>query len=122
MDLDTRASESFTRVGTILARVSCLASGNFADVMQSYVCGFTNVYAWIAGTCGVAIIISEGLLAMAIFYHSDYVPHVWHYFLVFQALNILCCIHNIFTLKRTLWLYDVACELLNFRGEIRLRG
>lgn len=77
---------------------------------QSYVCGTLNVYAWIATTAGIAIIVPQVVLAMVIFYDDTYVPKTWHYFLLYQVVNILVCVHNIFTLKKTLRLYDVACK------------
>lgn len=77
---------------------------------QSYACGVTNVYAWISTTAGIAIIIAQVILGMVIFYQPDYVPETWHYFLVYQAINALVCIHNIFTLKKTMWVNDVSCE------------
>jgi choline transport protein len=82
----------------------------FTNAPQSYICGFVNIFAWIASTSGVAILTAQGILAMVIFYQPDYVPESWHYFLVFQAVNMLVCIHNVFTFKRTLWLNDAACK------------
>lgn len=80
---------------------------------QSYICGATNVYAWIAGTSGVAILLARGFFAAAIFYDPEYTPKTWHYFLVFQAVNLLSCLHNIFTLRRTLWINDMACKCVH---------
>jgi choline transport protein len=77
---------------------------------QSYLCGLLNAYAWIATTAGIAIIVPQVVLAMAISYHPDYVPETWHYFLLFQAVNILVCLHNVFTLKKTMWVNDISCE------------
>ncbi|PTB42508.1 hypothetical protein M441DRAFT_68032 [Trichoderma asperellum CBS 433.97] len=77
----------------------------------SYACGFANIFAWIAGTSGVAILTTQAILAMVIFHQPDYVPEDWHYFLVFQGVNILACIHNIFTFKRTLWINDASFVL-----------
>ncbi|RVX72561.1 hypothetical protein B0A52_03751 [Exophiala mesophila] len=74
----------------------------------SYACGVTNVYAWISTTAGIAIIIAQVILGMVIFYQPDYVPETWHYFLVYQVFNLLVCIHNIFTLKKTMWVNDVS--------------
>lgn len=77
----------------------------------SYTCGITNVYAWIAGTSGVAILITQGLLAIVISYQPEYEPQKWHYFIIFQTINALACIHNVFTLRKTLWVNDIAFVL-----------
>ena len=53
---------------------------------------------------------SQSILAMAIHFNPDYAPEAWHYFLVFLCLNLVMCLHNIFTLKKTMWIYDVACK------------
>lgn len=78
----------------------------------SYTCGITNIYAWIAGTSGVAIIVTQGILAIVISYEPEYVPQKWHYFLVFQAINALACVHNVFTLRKTLWINHVSFVLM----------
>lgn len=78
---------------------------------QSYICGTLNVYAWIATTAGIAIIVPQVILAIVIANDATYVPKTWHYFLLYQIVNILICVHNIFTLKKTLRLYDIACML-----------
>jgi choline transport protein len=69
------------------------------------------VYAWIATSAGIAIIVPQVVLAIVIFNDPNYAPQPWHYFLLYQIVNILVCLHNIFTLKKTLRLYDIACEL-----------
>lgn len=106
LDLDFISCQSFE--GTSKADI-CGLSLVFADSSQSYTCGITNVYAWIAGTSGVAILIAQALLAIVIYFQPGYVPEKWHYFLVFQAINALVCGHNIFTLKKTIWVNDVSC-------------
>ena len=68
------------------------------------------MYAWIAGTSGIAVLTAQGILALVAFYMPSYVAQTWHIFLVFQAVNLVACLHNIFTLRRTLWINDVACK------------
>ena len=77
---------------------------------KSYACGITNVYAWIATTAGIAIIIPQVILGMVIFHQPDYGPQTWHYFVVYQAVNLLVCVHNIFTLKKSMWVNDISCK------------
>ncbi|KIW37309.1 hypothetical protein, variant [Exophiala oligosperma] len=74
----------------------------------SYACGITNVYSWIATSAGIAIIVAQVVIGMVIFTHPDYVPATWHYFLVYQAVNLVLCLHNIFTMKRSMWINDVS--------------
>ncbi|KIW91014.1 uncharacterized protein Z519_07908 [Cladophialophora bantiana CBS 173.52] len=83
-----------------------------ASRILSYACGITNVYAWIATTAGIAIIVPQVILAMVIHYQPDYVPQTWHYFLLYQAVNFVVCAHNIFTLKKTMWINDVSCKYI----------
>lgn len=47
---------------------------------------------------------------MVIFYQPDYVPQPWHYFILYQGFNFLVCAHNIFTLKKSMWVNDVSCK------------
>ncbi|KAF9889608.1 hypothetical protein FE257_007116 [Aspergillus nanangensis] len=74
----------------------------------SYCCGAANVFAWISICTGIAIIPAQLILGMVVFWHPDYVPQPWHYFLIYQAINGLVLLYNITLLKRSLWIHDVA--------------
>ncbi|KAH6632978.1 amino acid/polyamine transporter I [Boeremia exigua] len=74
----------------------------------SYWCGATNVFSWIAICAGIAIIIPQLCLGMAIFWNPTYVPQTWHAFLVYQAANVLVLVYNIYLLRRTMWVHDLA--------------
>jgi len=83
---------------------------NALNFLQSYCCGATNVFAWIALCAGVAILFPQLAIGMTIFYNPSYVPEPWHAFLQYQALNALVVLYNIYVLKRTMWIHDVGCK------------
>lgn len=70
----------------------------------------TNVFSWIAICTGIAIIPAQLIVGIVLFYNPSYTPHAWHYFLIYQAVNGAVLLYNITLLKRSLWIYDIACE------------
>lgn len=46
---------------------------------------------------------------MVVFFNPDFEPQAWHIFLIYQAVNILILLYNIFLMKRTSWIHDVGC-------------
>lgn len=92
----------------------CLATFKLLNYLlthvQSYCCGATNVFTWIALASGIAIIIPQQIVGMAIFWNPSYVPKAWHTFLLYQAANLMTLLYNIYVLKRTMWIHDVGCE------------
>lgn len=106
LDFDSGACEGISSSG--MCEIPDVCGGKLMN-RQSYLCGTLNVYSWIATTAGIAIIVPQVVLAMVIAHNPSYVPQTWHYFLIYQIVNILVCLHNVFTLKKTLRLYDVAC-------------
>lgn len=94
--------------------MSSLANHNASDMdtdkYQSYCCGATNVFSWIAICAGIAIIVPQLCLGMAVFWNPTYVPQAWHAFLVYQAINVLVLTYNIYLLRRTMWVHDLACK------------
>jgi choline transport protein len=79
---------------------------------QSYICGIINVLGWISIGAGVCIIVPQLTLAMATYYHPDFVPKQWHTFLVYQGFNLIMMLYNIFALRKTMKIYDGACECI----------
>jgi choline transport protein len=77
---------------------------------KSYICGATNVFAWIAICSGIAIIAPQLILGMAGFWYPGYVRQPWHAFLVYQAANLVVLGWNVYVLKRAMWVHDVACK------------
>jgi choline transport protein len=80
------------------------------DTIQSYCCGATNVFSWIAICAGIAIIVPQLCLGMAVSWNPTYVPQAWHAFLVYQAINVLVLVYNMYLLRRTMWVHDLACK------------
>ena len=105
VDFGTSTLES--RAGRYHARVRLTLE---TDNSQSYCCGAINVFTWIALGAGIAIILPQLCLGMSIFWNPDYVPQAWHAFLIYQASNFLVLLYNIYLLRRTMWLHDLACK------------
>lgn len=85
--------------------------------VASYACGVISIFSWIALCAAATILGSQILLALPVYYDDTYVPKNWHYFLVYQAINVTLLIYNMFALKRTLWVHDAGCKFcsLQFR-------
>ena len=66
--------------------------------------------AWIAICTGIAIIPSQLILGIVIVYSPDYVPHPWHYFLLYQVINGVVLLYNATLLKKSLWFHDLCCK------------
>jgi choline transport protein len=107
LDQHPGAKEVESRAGK---RFETLFVLNVLNVLQSYCCGATNVFAWIALCAGVAIIFPQQVMGMTIFYNPSYAPKPWHAFLLYQAANTLVLLYNIYVLKRTMWIHDVGCK------------
>ncbi|KAL2692448.1 hypothetical protein Neosp_002857 [[Neocosmospora] mangrovei] len=82
----------------------------------SYVCGFAASCSWIFLAGAVTILATQILLSFPAYYSKDYVPQGWHYFLVFQALNITTHVYNLLLLKKMAWIHEVGfiLSLLTF--------
>ncbi|KAF7718131.1 Amino acid transporter [Penicillium ucsense] len=80
----------------------------------SYVCGSLNIMGWIACTAGVAIIPAQQIMAMVLFFDPEFTAHPWHYFLIYQAVNLLFLLNNIFILRRVPWIHNVGFTLSIF--------
>lgn len=68
------------------------------------------MFAWAALSAGVAIIVPQVLLAIVINYNPSYEVQRWHVFLIYQAVSLLCLLHNIFTIRKTMWLFQCICK------------
>lgn len=76
----------------------------------SYACGLSGVFSWVAVSSDLCLITTQILMAIVIRYNPSYVPEMWHYFLVYQALMIQSILYNLFILRRTLWIYSIGCK------------
>ncbi|KAF2026651.1 amino acid transporter [Setomelanomma holmii] len=97
----------FVLVGAFALTLTELASV-YPTAGGHYCCGATNVFAWIAICAGIAIIVPQQVIGMAIFYNPSYVPETWHVFLLYQLANLLILVYDIYLLKRSMWIHDVG--------------
>ncbi|PYI16088.1 putative choline transporter [Aspergillus violaceofuscus CBS 115571] len=86
---------------------SILAPGYISRVL-SYACGIANMFAWIAISTGIAIIPSQLILGIVLFYNPGFDAQPWHYFILYQMINLLVLFYCIILLKKSLWIHD-AC-------------
>jgi choline transport protein len=76
----------------------------------SYVCGSISIFSWIALTAAATILGSQMVIALPEQYIEDYTPKPWHDFVVYQAINILMLLYNLFTIRITPWIHNFGCE------------
>lgn len=69
-----------------------------------------NIFSWIAISAGVAVIAPQALMALVIHNDPSFTLKAWHVFLIYQAVNLLCLLHNIYTIRRTMWTFNCFCE------------
>lgn len=50
------------------------------------------------------------MISIVIYHNPGYEARTWHYFLIYQATNIIVLLYNIFGIRRTSWVHDVGCE------------
>lgn len=84
----------------------------------SYACGAIAAFSWVALCTAATILGAQVLLALPQAFVEGYVAQAWHYFLVYQAINITVLLFNIFGLKRMLWVHDVGCTSLPVRHKL----
>ncbi|KAJ4131373.1 hypothetical protein NW754_007749 [Fusarium falciforme] len=89
---------------------SILAPRKLSRVI-SYICGFAASCSWVFLAGAVTILATQILLSFPAYYSKDYVPQNWHYFLIFQALNITTHVYNLLLLKKTVWIHQVGFML-----------
>ena len=75
----------------------------------SYGCGLAAVFAWVTLGVSIGVAATEALMAMVIQWQPGYQMQSWHGFLVYQSLNIVMVVYNIFLTNHTLWVYNVGC-------------
>lgn len=74
----------------------------------SYVTGIVNIFAWLATSASICVIIPQVVLGMAAYWHPTYVPERWHTFLIYQASNIIILGYNIAILRRAPFTHDIG--------------
>jgi choline transport protein len=76
----------------------------------SYVCGCISMLSWIALTAAATILGAQMVIVLPESYVEGYTPQPWHYFVVYQAINIAMLLYNLFALRVTPWIHNVGCE------------
>lgn len=76
----------------------------------SYICGSISMFSWIALTAAATILGAQMVLALAESYANNYTSKPWHYFLVYQAINLAMLLYNLFALRVTPWIHNVGCR------------
>lgn len=76
----------------------------------SYICGLAAVCSWVFLAAAITILSAQLLLAVPAYFVKTYVPMNWHYFLLFQVINVLLLVYNIFCLKRAPWTHNIGCK------------
>ncbi|KAH8743154.1 amino acid/polyamine transporter I [Diaporthe sp. PMI_573] len=74
----------------------------------SYACGVAATCSWVFLAAGVTTLASQLILALPAYYVQGYDPKIWHYFLIFQAINIFVLAYNIFVLKKAPWTHEIG--------------
>lgn len=76
----------------------------------SYICGIITAFSWISIGAAIMIIPSTQIIALTSYYHPTYIPHKWHYFLIYQAMGLTVLFYNLWALKKLPRTHDVGCE------------
>ena len=77
------------------------------------------MFSWIALGAAATILATQMLLALVVYYHAGYVPQAWHYFVVYQAINVVFLLYNLFALAKTPWVHNVGCKFMALLVETR---
>lgn len=88
--------------------VSILSPKEYSKAF-SYICGFTGMASWIAISSSVTIATANVLMTFPLLFDPSYVPKQWHYFLVYQAVNIQSALYNLFATRTSSMLFEFGC-------------
>ncbi|EXJ86696.1 hypothetical protein A1O3_03649 [Capronia epimyces CBS 606.96] len=89
---------------------SLLAPARFSKGL-SYACGVIAAFSWVSLSAAVAILNAQWIIAVAVIWNPGYLPHTWHYFLIYQMLSFVLLLSNIFVVKRAPWMHDIGFYL-----------
>jgi choline transport protein len=88
---------------------SILASPKWSRGL-SYICGSISMFSWIALTAAATILGAQMVIALPESFVEGYTPQPWHYFVVYQGINIVMLLYNLFALRVTPWIHNVGCK------------
>ena len=57
----------------------------------------------------VALIVAKFLLGIVAFHDESYTVRPWHVFLVYQFVNLIVLMYDMYILQRTPWTHKLAC-------------
>ncbi|KAJ5103105.1 hypothetical protein N7532_003634 [Penicillium argentinense] len=86
---------------------SILSPKKYSRVL-SYCCGAINIFSWISISAGVTILPAQFIISMAIYNNPSYEAKTWHYFLIYQATNVIILLYNTFAIRKTSWVHDIG--------------
>ncbi|GAB7334202.1 hypothetical protein MBLNU13_g06259t2 [Cladosporium sp. NU13] len=89
---------------------SILASKRWSRGL-SYICGSISMFSWIALTAAATILGAQMVIALPESFVEGYTPKPWHYFVVYQAINIAMLLYNLFALRVTPWIHNIGFAL-----------
>ncbi|KAL6355278.1 hypothetical protein LRP88_10864 [Fusarium phalaenopsidis] len=69
-----------------------------ANKLISYACGMIAMSSWVAINASVNILGAQMITSLTQ-YFLNYLPHTWHVFLIYQAINVFTLGYNIFILN-----------------------
>jgi choline transport protein len=78
--------------------------------LVAYICGLFNLVTWLVIASATIILTSYNIITIASATHPEYVAHLWHLFMVYEAFSTMAILYNIFAIKRTSWIHDVGCK------------
>lgn len=84
----------------------------------SYCCGLATAFAWMAQAANICLFIAQNLFAIIMRWQGTFEPHAWQYFLVFQLVNIVTVIYNIFLTGRMMWLNNLGGKSSSFSLQV----
>ena len=87
---------------------SILASKKWSRGL-SYICGSISMFSWIALTAAATILGAQMVIALPESFVEGYTPQPWHYFIVYQGINIAMLLYNLFALRVTPWIHNIGC-------------
>ena len=88
---------------------SILASKRWSRGL-SYICGSISMLSWIALTAAATILGAQMVIALPESFVEGYTPKPWHYFIVYQGINVAMLLYNLFAIRLTPWIHNVGCE------------
>lgn len=96
---------------------SILASKRWSRGL-SYICGSISMFSWIALTAAATILGAQMVIALPESFVEGYTPQPWHYFIVYQGINIAMLLYNLFALRVTPWIHNIGCESSSMRPDL----